>query len=128
MNKKIPEITVNIFGTDYSVKQLFNEESPEKFEDANGYTELYSNEIIIRTGFENDKETYNNVDNFKLKVLRHELFHAIFYECGCPWYCDDENLVEFMSINFEKILRIIRKAEDNFSLTNRNIDDAEATK
>lgn len=34
------------------------------------------------------------------KTILHEMLHALFYECGRPYDCKDEELVEFLSHNF----------------------------
>lgn len=50
-----------------------------------------------------DKTIYikkdNDIDNLG-KTILHEMYHALFYECGRPCECRDEELIEFLSYNF----------------------------
>ena len=92
---------INILGTEYEIKEQTKEENPK----------LDSKEIIIVTGYENNKMTVKNVDDFKAATLRHEIFHAIFHECGLTNYSDDEKLVEFLALQYPKIERIMQEAK-----------------
>lgn len=103
---------VNVFGTDYMIRVKTEEQEPKLKEcDANGLAELYAKEIIIRTGYENEPTVYKNVEEFKLKVLRHELFHAIFHELGHDDYCEDEKLVNMLAVTYPKIEEIMQRAK-----------------
>lgn len=104
---------VNVFGVDYEIKQQTVEENP-KLEGYSGLCENYSKEIIIVTGYENKKFTVSNVDSFKEAVLRHEIFHAIFHECGLTNYNEDENLIEFLAQQYPKIEKIMKEAKKQF--------------
>lgn len=102
---------IDILGTKYEVLELTTEDQPVKLEDKDGYTELYSKKIIIRTGYEDDPENVENLIEYKKKILRHELIHAFFHECGLRDYCEDEVLVDFIAAQFHKLQPIIYKAE-----------------
>ena len=99
--------TVDILGTKYEVLELTTEDQPVKLEDI----ELDSKKISIRTGYEDDPENVENLIEYKKKILRHELIHAFFHECGLRDYCEDEVLVDFIAAQFHKLQPIIYEAE-----------------
>lgn len=104
---------IDILGTPYNIKFNTDEEYPKlNSQDADGLAELYSKELIIRTGYEDDKSCYNNILDYREKVLRHEIIHAIFHESGLQNYCDDEALVNFLAIQYPKIKAIMDKAKE----------------
>lgn len=104
---------IDILGTPYNIKFQTSKENP-KFDllDANGLCELYSKEILIRTGYEDDPGCFKNITQYREKILRHELFHAIFHECGLDKYSDDEELVNFLALQYNKIVDIMEKGKE----------------
>lgn len=102
---------IDILGVPYNIKFQTEKENP-KLNDCNGLCESYSKEIIVKTGYEDDPNCFNNIIAFREKVLRHELFHAIFHECGMDKYGDDEDLVNLLAVQYEKIVSIMNKAKE----------------
>lgn len=104
---------IDILGTPYNIKFATSKEYPKfDLQDANGLAELYSKEIYIRTGYEDEPNCFNNIIDFRETVLIHEIFHAIFHECGLDKYSDDEDLVNFLALQWYKIVDIMNKAKD----------------
>ena len=104
---------IDILGTPYNIKFCTDKEYPKlESRGADGLCEQYSKEIIIRTGYEDDPDCFSNITDYREKVLRHEIFHAIFHECGLDKYSDDETLVNFLAIQYPKIKAIMDKAKD----------------
>lgn len=104
---------IDILGTPYNIKfQTSNENVKLDTLDANGLAELYSKELIIRTGYEDDPNSFKNITEFREKVLRHEVLHAFFHECGLDCYGDDKTLVNFLALQFPKMQAIMEKAKD----------------
>lgn len=102
---------IDILGTPYNIKfETDSENSKLSALDANGIAELYSKELIIRTGYEDDPKCFKNITDFREKVIMHEVFHAIFHECGLDCYGDDETLVNFLAVQYPKIERIMDSA------------------
>lgn len=100
---------VNILGTDYEIKIV----GKEQMQDGDNYGECdrYTKEIRInRDAFEEEGLT-NNIQGAMDKVIRHELFHAIFHEAGLDCYAEDETLVDALSILYPKIRIIIEYME-----------------
>lgn len=102
---------IDILGTPYNIKFNTEQECP-KLADNNGLCELYSKEIIVKTGYEDDPNAFNNITDYRENILRHEIIHAIFHECGLDNYCDDEVLVNFLAIQYPKIKDIMNKAHN----------------
>lgn len=102
---------VSILGTEYTIKHQTPEENP-KLINANGICEFWSKEIIVDTK-EPSAETFNNLDAFNRKVLRHEIIHAFFGESGLDEYMRDEELVNWIAMQFDKIAEVFKKVETN---------------
>jgi len=101
---------IKVFDTKYTVRDIADKGFQIKMIDKLGYTELYSKEIVL-DNLSNHPMAVNNIIELKKKVLRHELFHAVFHECGLTNYCDDEVLVEFLAGQFPKIAKIMAEAD-----------------
>ncbi len=92
---------VKILGTDYEiVNQTAMENS--KLINANGLCEFWAKKIVVDKALP-DPETYENLDEFNKKVLRHEIIHAYFGESGLNRYMEDEDLVDWLAVQFHKI-------------------------
>ena len=101
--------TVNILGTEYTIKIETPEQNP-KLINANGICEFWSKEIIVDVK-KPDVETFNNLDLFNRKVLRHEIVHAFFGESGLQEYMRDELLVDWLATQFDKLAEAFKEAE-----------------
>lgn len=106
--------TVSILGTEYEIHEN-NEKDDSKLEECSGYCEQYAKKIVI-SDFEEiaqDKMAVENFEEFKKKVLRHEIIHAFFGESGLRGnspYAEDEELVDWIAIQFPKILKAFEQA------------------
>lgn len=94
---------IDILGTEYEIVVQTPNENP-KLENANGLCEFWAKKIIIDIA-KPDKTTFDNLDEFNKKVLRHEIIHAFFGESGLREYMEDETLVDWMAVQFSKILK-----------------------
>ena len=102
---------VSILGTKYEINYQTEEENP-KLETANGICEVYSKQIVIRE-IKPDKMSYDNIDEYKNKVLRHEIIHAYFAESGLRTnsdYAENEELVDWIAIQIPKIVQSMKDA------------------
>ena len=105
-------MTVNILGTEYEVIAQTEEENP-KLKEANGLCEVYSHKIVIRE-IENTSDSYENLEAYKRKVLRHEVIHAFFAESGLRSnsdYAENEELVDWIAIQFPKIAKAFEELD-----------------
>lgn len=103
--------TVNILGVEYSIIFRKEDERDPKLEDAGGYCEPISKKLVVKD-FVPDNLTVECPDEFKKKVLRHEMVHAFFHECGLRGdeWGDNESLVDWLALQAPKLFRAMRSA------------------
>ena len=105
-------MTVNILGTDYEIITQTEEENP-KLKEAYGLCEMYSKKIVL-SDIKEDVMNVDNIEAFKRKVVRHEIIHAFFAESGLRSssdYAQNEELVDWIAIQFPKILKVMGELE-----------------
>lgn len=102
---------VKILGTNYKILEQDESENQKlKVLDASGLCESFAKEIIIRK-LEDDLCNYKNFDEYRKKVLRHEIVHAFFMESGLIKYMEDEELVDWIALQFSKMHRAMCEAD-----------------
>lgn len=105
--------TINILGTDYTIKRQSKEDNP-KLDNAWGLCEGYKKEIIVDT-FDEEKKNVMAVDNFEgfeKKVLRHEIIHAFLGESGLKSnsdWAENEEMVDWFAIQATKIFKVFKE-------------------
>lgn len=100
---------VSVLGVEYKI--IFRtEKDDEKLNEADGYCEFLSKEIIIDKalfdGGDGSPMTLNRLDLLGLSVIRHELIHAFIYESGLNTenkWAKDEELVDWIALQFPKL-------------------------
>lgn len=98
---------VDILGTQYDIiKQTISENT--KLENANGICEFFAKKIIYDEA-QPDRMSYDNLDAFNKKVVRHEVIHAFFGESGLKDYMNDELLVDWIAVQFPKIQKVFEQ-------------------
>ena len=103
---------VNILGTTYEILSQTEDENP-KLKQAMGLCEYYSKKIII-SKIKTETMTFENIEEFKKEVLRHEIIHAFFAESGLKGnspYAENEELVDWIAIQFPKIMKVFKELE-----------------
>lgn len=104
---------VKVLGTIYSIEES-NKLKDIDLEQSDGYCDFMEKRIVVDT-FKEAPGTVKNLDEYKKKVLRHELVHAFLYESGldaCSW-ARNEEVVDWIAIQFPKLLKVF---EDTNSL------------
>lgn len=106
-------MTINILGTPYEVIEQSESENP-KLEDACGLCEQYSKKIILADYLRDPKEemAVEHPEEFRKKVLRHEIIHAFLGESGLRGessWAENEEMVDWFAIQFEKIYQVFRE-------------------
>lgn len=82
------------------------------------YTIIYENfGRDNRDGYVDIIHKIIHVDNrgskeYMKHVLRHEITHAFFFESGLEEYWNDEKLVSWIAIQFDKIQKAFEEAEN----------------
>lgn len=105
---------VNILGVDYEVLDDIEDNNP-KLIDNSGLCELFTKKIILDVSDKDNKDAFDNMEEYYHKVLRHECFHAIFHEVGLRKYSGDEDLVDCLAILYPRIKQIM-EVVDNMKL------------
>ncbi len=105
---------VDVLGTRYFIRvDVPAEDMPE---DADGCIDCTIHVIKIAEMIP-DRNSVQNMDAYRKKVLRHEIIHAFFYESGI-WnssgYSEcwgmDEQITDWMAIQSPKIFRAFKEA------------------
>lgn len=106
---------VSILGTEYEIIEQTEEQNP-KLRNNNGLCEIYSHRIILNADIQEDELSYENLQEFKKRVLRHEIIHAFFAESGLRGnseYAENEELVDWIAIQFPKINKVLQQIDEN---------------
>jgi len=104
-------MTISILGTDYDFAET-NEKLDSRLEGNDGYHDGYAKLIRINNDWnENHSSAIRNFPNFINKVKRHEIIHSFLHESGLREYCENELLVEWMTIQFPKTLAAFQKVD-----------------
>ena len=103
---------INILGTEYEILVQKANENP-KLKDAYGLCEYYSKKIVL-SEIEDNVNNFEKIEEFKKKVLRHEIIHAFFAESGLQGNCDYaecEELVDWIAIQIPKLAKIFEELD-----------------
>ena len=106
---------VNILGTEYEIIKQTETENP-KLKNSNAICEIYAHKIILNANIEEDEMSYENFQAFKDRVVRHEIIHAFFAESGLRTnseYAENEELVDWIAIQFPKIEEVLKQIKEN---------------
>lgn len=98
---------VNVLGTEYTINFSTEAKDPE-LKGCSGYCLTSYKKIVI-------DEDIKHPDVTQKWVLRHELVHAFLYESGldkeAPWSDAEEQIVDWIAIQFPKILKAIQEVD-----------------
>lgn len=105
---------VSILGTYYTIK--FDVPECELPEGSDGCMDQSTKEIKI-AHFEPSRDSLQNLEEYRKKVLRHEILHAFLYESGmwnnsgsCEAWGQDETITDWIAIQFPKIMKTFEEA------------------
>lgn len=106
---------INVLGTEYTI--LFDVPDEEMPEGADGCMDQSIRTIKIGK-VEPNRNSLSDLDEYRKKVLRHEIVHAFFYESGL-WnnsgmseaFGQDETITDWIAIQFPKLLKVFKDAE-----------------
>ena len=103
----IPQRIVNVLGTEYQI--IFKSEMPEGLKESELGKIVLEHKWIILEDADNDR-WIRGADHHK-QILTHELIHAFLFESGLEAICRDEQIVNWIAIQFPKILNTVTEAE-----------------
>ena len=99
---------INILGVDYEVIKTTDKE--EQFlVDSNGVCDVYDKKIYLEKEIGIERNTTKGIDEFQKKVYRHEIIHAFFHESGIRKYTEDEELVDWIALQYPKLEKIFNE-------------------
>lgn len=96
--------TVNILGQDYIIK-FENTRTDKVLKEADGECRWYLKEIVI----DDELEPMQHKEH----VIKHEIVHAFFAESGLKRYKVDEDIVDWIAWNIDKINKVIKEVLDD---------------
>ena len=67
---------------------------------------------IVVADLEDTDETFENLADFKKRVLRHELVHAFLAESGLrsdSEWAEEEEMVDWIAIQFPKMMKVFQE-------------------
>lgn len=100
---------INILGAQYKIEN----DTSSAMDNYDGVCDRDAK--IITTNFDDDRKAdercTKNYEEFKHRILRHEIMHAVFHECGLSKYAEDEILVELLAIQFPKIVAAMKEGD-----------------
>lgn len=100
---------IDVLGTSYDVREM--RELSE--DDADGLCHPFTKRIEIRAASEIaksggiDDDTAENIQKY---IKRHELAHAFYHESGLRDWSEDEKMVDWLALQFPKMLSAFQKA------------------
>lgn len=101
--------TINILGTEYTISCETESDNPAMIGNS-GLCEPYSKRLIIDTS-DSGVSVVEKYDEYCHKVLRHEAFHALFFEAGWQKYYLDEDLIEALAVLYPKMKEVMDKLD-----------------
>lgn len=96
--------------------EKFRDFSDHRLENADGYCDWTTKEIVIRSEFPESVNNLGKLHLYKLKVLKHELIHAFLFESGLAensWGTNEE-IVDWIALQFDKIVNAFDRIEAVF--------------
>ena len=105
-------LKVNILGTEYTVIENGDNKKLD-LSDADGLAGLYAKELVIRKGIDHDDsgKCFDNLPEYRKKVIRHEIIHAFFHESGATEWCKNEDLIEWIALMLPRLAKACEIAE-----------------
>lgn len=106
---------LNILGSEWDVEYRNVDADPILLDGNGGYTDSSINLIVISNRKQDDEVA--DFKEIQKRYLRHEIIHAFLYESGLgesfthPDYGHEETMVDWIAIQFPKILEVFKEAD-----------------
>ena len=104
---KVLSMIINILGTDYEIIMDVSENNDTRLKMADAYCDFTTKQIKV-SPIEPDENTFNKLEVYKQKVIRHEIVHAFMYESGLDNNSEwgrDETLIDWIAIQLPKLMK-----------------------
>jgi hypothetical protein len=102
---------VAVLGTEYEIIDQASVTDYPYLEDCDGYCDFYDHKIILGQFTKENGYEHGDLAYFGRKVLRHELVHAFLHESGMHDQAMDEQLVDWIAIQFPKLNKLFDQLE-----------------
>lgn len=102
---------VNILGTDYEIVHDASAVDYPYLQDCDGYCDFYARKIILAQFTKENGYEHGDLEFFGRKVLRHELVHAFLHESGMHEEAMNEQIVDWIAIQFPKLNKLFEQLE-----------------
>lgn len=105
-NNRPDDLIVNIMGMQWKIVWRTKEEDPRLIE-CDGYCDNSIRTMVIEW-MQWDGMNYNNMASYTSKVVRHEMVHAMLYECGLDScaakdWARNEEMVDWIALQLPKM-------------------------
>lgn len=97
---------INVLGTEYSVEYK-TEIDDVGLVGLKGYCDSTSKRIVLRKAGERSPMDADKPELDADATVRHEIVHAFLFESGLSEYSHDETLVEWIAVQFPKMLDVL---------------------
>ena len=106
----------NVLGTEYEIVVTGNKKDYPYLEEADGYCDTSIKRIVVCDceDSKNDPSALRDLEEYKRKVIRHEVVHAFLYESGLSVnsnseWATNEEMVDYFAIQFPKIAKVFKE-------------------
>lgn len=103
-------VATSVLGTVYGIteKSILEDGTLEK---CDGYCDHTSKQIVISNMLPERPDQLENMNEYKNKVIRHELIHAFFFESGLgdESFGKNEELVDWIAMQFPKMAEVFEE-------------------
>lgn len=94
------DIKINILGEEYTIK-FENTRTDTVLKNADGECRWYKKEIVVDDELEPEQH--------KEFVIKHEILHAFLAESGLRKYREDEDIINWIAWNFDKLQNVFEQ-------------------
>lgn len=116
-NTELNYVKVNVLGTEYTI-HISNEKTYPLLKEIDGYTDTSIKAIIVDDCNHTTPDSKQDLERYRRSVIRHEIIHAFLYESGLDanangveCWATNEEMVDWLAIQFPKMLKAFREAE-----------------
>lgn len=104
IKKGVDDMQINVLGTMYTIKESNKVDDPA-LEQCDGYCDDTVKVCVVDTMNCSDVMAKQNMQDYKNKVIRHELVHAFLFESGLAGnsWASNEEIVDWIAYMFPKM-------------------------
>ena len=106
-------MVIDVLGTPYTISYKTAEQDQD-LKSCDGYCDKTTKQIVVKKY--DDNCNLGNYENYRKKVVRHELIHAFLFESGLhenfkkDEWGHDETTIDWFAVQFPKLLKAFTDA------------------